>query len=296
MSGKRIPYGYQLKDGIIQADEETSQMVQEIFETYSRGIPISRLKEHIQGLELNRTKISDILRDTRYLGDENIPQMIDAVLFEMVQQRRKERLKETGKEQSYLYHKESFMLGDKIKCGECGSDYHCYKHGNTQIWDCSKRLVKGRVTCRNQRIQEEQIIQLFIRVLKKLRKQPALIRKVTIESRKNNSRIKAVEREIEIIKNSQNYEVDDLLKLIYKRASLQYEQSDDGLREYHTKKIEKLIQQQKNEETTELDTTLFHTMIKNIVIYQDGRVQFILKNGAIVEEDLSEEKKGERYE
>ncbi len=20
------------------------------------------------------------------------------------------------------------MLGDKIKCGECGSDYHCYKH------------------------------------------------------------------------------------------------------------------------------------------------------------------------
>ena len=84
MSGKRIPYGYQLKDGIIQADEETSQMVQEIFETYSRGIPISRLKEHIQGLELNRTKISDILRNTRYLGDENIPQMIDAVLFETV--------------------------------------------------------------------------------------------------------------------------------------------------------------------------------------------------------------------
>ena len=296
MSGKRIPYGYQLKDGIIEADEETGQMVQEIFETYSRGIPVARLKDYIQGLELSRTKISDILCDTRYLGDENIPQMIDAALFETVQQRRKERLKEIGKEQSYLYHKGTFMLGDKMKCGECGSNYHCYKHGNIQIWDCSRRLVRGRVTCRNQRIQEEQIMNLFIQVIKKMKKHPALIRNVTIKMRKNNTRIKAVEREIEMMKNSQNYEVDELLKLIYKRASLQYEQSDDGSREYYTKKIEKLIQQQKNQETTEPDTALFDTIIKNIVIYQDGRVQFILKNGAIVEEDLSEEKKGEQYE
>ena len=296
MSGKRIPYGYQLKDGIIEADEETSQMVQEIFETYSKGIPVSKMKDHIQGLKLHRTKISDILCDTRYLGDENIPKIIEKDLFEAVQQRRKERLKEIGKEQSYLYYKDTFMLGDKIKCGECGSDYHCYKHGKIQIWDCSRRFVKGRVTCRNQRIQEEQIINLFIKVLKKMRKQPTLIRKVTIESRKNNTRIKAVEREIEIMKNSQNYEVDDLLKLIYKRASLQYEQSDDGSREYYTKKIEKLIREQKNQETTEPDTTLFDAIIKNIVIYQEGRVQFILKNGAIVEKDLSEKKKGEQYE
>ncbi len=152
-------------------------------------------------------------------------------------------------------------------------------------------MVKGRVTCRNQRIQEEQIINLLTKVIKKLKKQPALIRKVTIESRKNNSRIKAVEREIEMMKNSQNYAVDDLLRLIYKKASLQYELSDDGSVEYYTKKIEKLIQQRKNEETTEPDTDLLDAIIKNIVIYQDGRVQFILKNGAIVEE-----KEGERYE
>ena len=287
MSGKRIPYGYQLKDGIIQLDEKTSQMVQEIFEIYNRGIPVARLKEHIQGLKLRRTKISDILRDARYLGDNNIPQMIDVALFEMVQQRRKERLKAIGKEQSYLYHKNQFLLGDKMKCGECGSDYHCYKHGNTQIWDCSRRLVKGRVTCRNQRIQEEQIIQLFMQVVEKLKKQPNIIRKVSIKTRKNNSRMKAVEREIEMMKNSQNYEVDDLLRLIYKKASLQYEQSNDGSIEYYTKKIENLIQQQKDSEITEPDTALFDTIIKNIVIYQDGRVQFILKNGAIVAEDLS---------
>lgn len=281
MGGKRIPYGYQLKDGIIQADEETSQMVQKIFEIYSRGIPVARLKDYIQGLELNRTKISDILCDTRYLGDKNIPQIIQKDLFQAVQRRRKERLKEIGKEQSYLYYKSQFLLSDKMKCGECGSDYHCYKHGNMQIWDCSRRLVKGRVTCRNQRIQEEQIIQLFMQVVEKLKKQPNIIRKVPIKTRKNNSRIKAVEREIEMMKNSQNYEVDDLLKLIYKKASLQYELSDDGSTAYYTKQIEKWIQEQKNQ-----DTDQFDAIIKKIVIYRDGRVQFILKNNSIVEESL----------
>ena len=93
MSGKRIPYGYQLKDGIIEADEETGKMVQEIFETYSRGIPVARLKDHIQGLKLHRTKISDILRDIRYLGDENIPKIIEKDLFEAVQQKKKRTLK-----------------------------------------------------------------------------------------------------------------------------------------------------------------------------------------------------------
>ncbi len=65
----------------------------EIFETYSRGIPVARLKDHIQGLKLHRTKISDILRDIRYLGDENIPKIIEKDLFEAVQQKKKRTLK-----------------------------------------------------------------------------------------------------------------------------------------------------------------------------------------------------------
>ena len=64
-----------------------------------------------------------MLSDRRYLGNEAFPQIIDQKLFEAVQQRKKERRKAIGKEQSYVYHKEQFLLGDKMKCGECGSAY-----------------------------------------------------------------------------------------------------------------------------------------------------------------------------
>ena len=287
MNGKVTVYGYQFIDGVLQSDEKQSRIVQEIFRVYNSGVPVSRLKDHIEGLEINRVRLSDMLSDRRYLGNENFPQIIDQELFEAVQQRKKERLKTIGKEQPYVYHKEQFLLGDKMKCGECGSAYHCYKHGDKQIWDCSKRIVKGRVHCRNQRIQEDQIKELFMQAVTKMKNHPEKIRKITIRKIKRNIRLQAVEHEIELLKNDSSHNIDELLKLIYKRASLQYEDFDDGGAAYYTQKIEDLIQQHKEQpEEKTFDKKLFDAIMEAITIYKDGRVVFTLKNGATMTETL----------
>ena len=286
--GKKVTvYGYRFEEGILQADKEQSRFVQEIFNVYNSGISVSRLKDHIEGLEINRVKLNDMLSDKRYLGNETFPQIIDQELFEAVQQRKKERRKAIGKEQPYIYNKEQFLLGNKMKCGECGSAYHCYKHGDKQIWDCSKRIVKGRVHCRNQRIQEDQIKELFMQAVTKMKNDPEKIRKITIHKTKRNIRLQAVEHEIELLKNDSSHNIDELLKLIYKRASLQYEDSDDGGVAYYTQKIEDLIQQHKEQsEEKTFDKKLFDAIMEAITIYKDGRVVFTLKNGATMTETL----------
>lgn len=287
MSRKVTVYGYQFIDGMLQVDEEQSRIVQEVFRVYHNGVPVSRLKDHIEGLEIHRVKLSDMLSDRRYLGNEAFPQIIEQELFEAVQQRKKERRKAVGKEQPYLYHKEQFLLGDKIKCGECGSAYHCYKHGELWRWDCSKRLVKGRVTCRNQHIQEEQSKELFMQAVIKMKNHPERLRKITVHRTRRNGRLEALEREIEMLKNSGTTEVEELLELIYKKASLQYETADDGGAAYYTKKIEDLIQQYKEQpEEKTFDKDLFDAIIEAITIYKDGRVVFTLKNGAAMTETL----------
>ena len=287
MSRKVTVYGYRFIDGNLQVDDEQSRIVQEIFRVYNSGVPVSRLKDHIERLEINRVKLSDMLSDKRYLGNETFPQIIDQELFEAVQQRKKERRKAIGKEQSYIYYKEYFLLGDKMKCGECGSEYHCYKHGEIRRWDCSKRLVKGRVTCRNQHIQEEQIKELFMQTVEDLEKPPEQIREITVYRTQRNNRIEALEREIEMLKNSNTTDVEELLGLIYKRASLLYETTDDGGAAYYTKKIEDLIQQHKEQtEEKTFDKDLFDAIIEAITIYKDGKVVFTLKNGAAMTETL----------
>ena len=287
MNRKVTVYGYQFIDDMLQTDEEQSRMVQEIFNVYNSGIPVSRLKEYIEGLEINQVKLNDMLSDKRYLGNEAFPQIINPELFEAVQHRKKERLKTIGKEQPYVYHKEQFLLGDKMKCGECGSAYHCYKHGELQRWDCSKRLVKGRVTCRNQHIQENQVKKLFMQAVGNLEKHPEQIRKITVYGSKRNIRLQAAEHEIELIKNNSDHNIDELLNLIYKRASLQYEDTDDGGAAYYTQKIEDLIQQYKEQpEEKTFNKDLFDAIIATITIYKDGRVVFTLKNGATMTEVL----------
>ena len=287
MGRKVTVYGYQFKNGILQADKEQSRFVQEIFNVYNSGISVSRLKDHIEGLEINRVKLNDMLSDKRYMGDENFPKIIEPELFEAVQQMKKERRKAIGKEQSYIYYKEYFLLGDKMKCGECGSEYHCYKHGDKQIWDCSKRIVKGRVHCRNQHIQEAQIKELFMQAVTKMKNPPEKIRKITIHKFKRNIRLQAVEHEIKLLKNDSSHNIDELLELIYKRASLQYEDSDDGGAEYYTNKIVDLLQQHKEQtEEKTFDKDLFESITQTITIYKDGRVMFTLKNGVNVTEML----------
>ena len=287
MGRKVTVYGYRFKDGILQVDKEQSKFVQEIFNVYNSGVPVSRLKDHIEGLEINRMKLNDMLSDKRYMGDENFPKIIEPELFETVQQRKKERRKAVGKEHPYIYNKEQFLLGDKMKCGECGSAYHCYKHGELRRWDCSKRLVKGRVTCRNQHIQEEQVKKLFIQAVGNLEKHPEQIRKITIHRTRRNSRLKALEREIEMLKNSSTTDIEELLRLVYKRASLLYENADDGGAAYYTQKIEDLIHQHKEQsEEKTFDKDLFDAIMEVITIYKDGRVVFTLKNGATMTETL----------
>lgn len=287
MNRKVTVYGYQFIDGMLQTDEEQSRMVQEIFRVYNSGVPVTRLKDHIEGLEINRVRLSDMLSDRRYLGNENFPQIIDQELFESVQQRKKERRKAIGKEQPYIYNKEQFLLGNKMKCGECGSAYHCYKHGELRRWDCCRRLIKGRVSCRNQHIQEEQIKELFMKTVKNLEKHPEQIREIIVHRTRRNSRIEVLEREIEMLKNSSTTEIEELLRLVYKRASLLYENADDGGEEYYTKKIENLIQQHKEQpEEKTFDKDLFDAIMEAITIYKDGRVVFTLKNGATITETL----------
>ncbi|MDY3596907.1 zinc ribbon domain-containing protein [Anaerotignum sp.] len=287
MNRKITVYGYQFIEGMLQADEEQSRMVQEIFRVYNSGVPVSRLKDHIEGLEIHRVKLSDMLSDKKYLGNEVFPKIIDQELFEAVQKRKEERRKAIGKEQPYIYNKDQFLLGDKMKCGECGSAYHCYKHGELRRWDCSKRLVKGRVACRNQRIQEEQVKELFMQVVGNLEKHPEQIRKITVYGSKRNILLQAAEHEIELLKNNSDHNIDELLNLIYKRASLQYEDTDDGGAAYYTKKIEDLIQQHKEQpEEKTFDKDLFDAIIEAITIYKDGRVVFTLKNGAAMTETL----------
>ena len=126
-----------------------------------------------------------------------------------------------------------------------------------------------------------------MKTVKNLEKHPEQIREIIVHKTRRNSRIEALEHEIEMLKNSSTTEIEELLGMIYKRASLLYENADDGGAEYYTQKIEDLIQQYKGQlEEKTFDKDLFDAIIEAITIYKDGRVVFTMKNRATITETL----------
>lgn len=235
----RIPYSYTLDNGNIIVDEWTGNIVREVFEKFCDGVYVAKLKEHVQGLDRNRHKINSILSDRRYLGTDFFPEIISSEMFEKAQKIKANRLKSVGKEKKYDADKESCIFSSKIICGECGNEFHRYKHGDTIQWECSNQKANGRIHCQNMCVLDEQLIQSFMRVERKLIKHPDLLDNKNSGSRKTviSGRYKAVDREIKKAEASQKlYEADEMIHMIYRRAALLYEVSEADDYQYYTKK------------------------------------------------------------
>ena len=227
MATRRLPYGYRFDGTTIIIDDIEGKVVKEIYELFCDGVYITKIKNYIKNFEMSRHKVKRILEDEVYIGINDLPPIIDEDLFETAQKIKNQRLNEIGKNQdkSYSYAKENFK--DKIFCGECGADYHRYKRGEEYIWNCSHKVFKRKVCCKNISLSDEQIENIWSRIVNKINKNPNLLQPQKTISNKNLGRYNALDKEIKMVETGKKeYTQEELIKLIYKRASVMYEMSD----------------------------------------------------------------------
>ncbi len=299
----RIPYGYQISSGIAEIDETAGTYVKRLFTDYTSGIPQYKLPESLRsyavenGWEppaISQEMLKKILTDPRYLGDEMYPRLIEEAVFQQAQEVRAERIRKIGKDQKYMSfaEKEKFLLHDKIVCGECGKVFNRYKRKQGKknrifVWDCSGRLADSRIACYNIRLTDEQVQHAFLCIANRLKDQPKLLElppKKTIQQ--ESTRLKGINKQIQRMEQQKNPDAEEWIRLIFKRASLQYEAAEADRQKipYHTEKIREALKHTKD--MTAFQEELFLTLTDRIVAYRDGRLKFILKNGAEIEYTL----------
>ena len=265
MTTRRLPYGYRFDGTTIIIDDIEGKVVKEIYELFCEGVYITKIKNYIKNFDMSRYKVKRILEDDVYIGINDLPQIIDEDLFETAQKIKNQRLREIGKNQDkpYSYVKENFE--NKIVCGECGADYHRYKRGEEYIWNCSHKVFKRKVCCKNISLSDEQIENIWSRIVDKINKNPNLLQPQKTISNKNLGRYNALDREIKLAETGEKeYSQEELIKLIYKRASVMYEMSD------YKEEIEKI------------DITALY----KITVYKNGKIKIKLKNGVEIEEKI----------
>ena len=295
---RHMPIGYSLIDGKIVIDFEKAEVVQKIFSEYLNGASLIAIAKKLTAAGLlngnnkpnwNHGSVGRILENTKYLGDSMYPQIIDKVTFELVQQQRKSKNKKLGRTSQINIRKNQSIFTSKLKCGECGENYGKYTHhagrpSEKSSWRCKRYIYQNRVHCRNLFLTGKEIENIFISATNKiLSRMWILDKEKKKEQPKINMEIRKLEERIKELEDEKQFSSKELAELVFKRAKAYYNISTIDDYDYKTKKMkEELLDK---EILTEFNEELFINIIKEIIIYKNGKIQVEYINGIMMEED-----------
>ncbi|MEA5093357.1 MAG: recombinase family protein [Sedimentibacter saalensis] len=303
---RHMPHGYKIEDGKVIFDDEKAAVIKKIFEEYHKGSSLHGIAKELTNAGFlnannkpnwNHGSVGKILQNIKYVGDGFYPQLIDKETFESVQKRRKKKEQKLGRTLQPNSMKNQSLYSNKLVCGECGDVYrkyieHAGRPSEKSNWKCKRYIYQNRVHCRNLFLTEKDIETAFISATNKIlsrkwtldkdkKKEPP---RITLEIRKLEERIKEIEEE-------EHFSSKELSELIFKRAKAYYSIAKIDDYDYNTEKTKQALGEK--EQLTEFEEDIFISIIKQIVIYKDGRIIVEFINGITMEEDYEKIRKDE---
>ena len=202
-SGKFItckaPFGYQLKDGMLEVYEPEANIIRMIFDRYLEGQNIDEIVEAVTELGVptrdgndhwSHTTVTYILRNERYVGDSLLQKKYttDTLPYQLkinrgereqyfisdshppiIDRRTFDAVTELLNRRSFKVEKRTASpLTLKIICGSCGTPFRRVVCNHKTYWVCRKHF-KNKDNCPVMQIPEEEVHAAFLRVYHKLR-------------------------------------------------------------------------------------------------------------------------------
>ncbi len=151
---RKILYGYQISDGVLTIQSQEAKVVKRIFASYLDGMFQWEIAASLNadGLlysqsrpEWSKFRISFILKNPRYMGEDDYPVLVDGETFCTVQERiRKQHRKRTSQDRPVL------RLRGKLYCQHCGGrlkrDFGGYKRSDTLYLQCEQCESRAVIT------------------------------------------------------------------------------------------------------------------------------------------------------
>lgn len=305
------PYGYVVNfKGKKEVDEDKAKIVQLIYQKYIEGMNRYAITSYLSEKQILRPRgdnyawqnsmVRRILEDERYLGNGKFPPLISKEIFEMAKQQReleKKRIEE--RRTPGCLPEKKYPFTGFIVCGHCGCNYRRgtqSKNKKTRkiSWKCARYIEKGVVNCKyGGNIYEEVLETVCIRAYNRIINDISLIynrinEEVVVndnEVEKLNVLITETISSLKQAKTSDVKEVEETLNiLLAKRVRIEWTQNRLDLTPYETEKIKKHFEKYPTPMNS-FDEIRFKTIFEKIVPMKPGKLQLILRNGTVINED-----------
>lgn len=139
---RTVPFGYAVEKGkkVIVADE--AAVIIEVYEHYCSGETFKQIADSLtaRGVKYlendsqwNKNNVAHLIDDSRYLGNEEYPQIVPEELYERVRTCREGRSAKKAE-----LHSDIKLIKDKLVCGQCGKPFSRKNKWKTrEKWICS---------------------------------------------------------------------------------------------------------------------------------------------------------------
>ncbi len=194
----RFMYGYRIKKGIIQIQEDEAQIVRMIFKDYIEGMGTTLIANKLRSMNIpklrggiwNGERVGDIIKNEKYAGNAllqkkyvkdhltkslvfykgNLPMYYaegthPAIIDEETFQKAKEIMSRNSEKYSGKKEKIKYPFTSKIICGICGKKYKHKVKNNKALWICSTYWKYGKSSCPSKQIPEDILISLSTEIL-----------------------------------------------------------------------------------------------------------------------------------
>ena len=141
-----LPFGYTIRNGQTVIDQQEAETVRGIFTAYIHGASLKEIAEDLTAKNIpytertcvwDKARISRILENAKYTGDEEFETIIDENIYEeAVAVKSARRWNQAAQESEGIR-----QIRDRVRCGQCGAPM--LRHIN------SKRAVRESWTCSN---------------------------------------------------------------------------------------------------------------------------------------------------
>lgn len=295
---RHVPLGYHIQNGKAEIEPETANLVREIFDTYLAGTSTYRIAKDFtrRGIlnashkpSWNHGSIGKILENRKYIGDEFYPPLIEQSIFEQVQSRRMQRVKDLGRAAQPNSFANQSVWSSMLVCGECGQPYRKYKEkGKPPKWRCKHYVYRNRVYCRNRFLSEEQLEQAFIQAINQVIGNPAYLNSDFKELPLTESPAeRKLTTQINNLLAEPSCDAQEVKRLAFQRAAEQYRNICIDDRAYQNEKTADALSGVGIQ--TACDLILLEKTIGKIVVQKHTGLEFYLKNGRSITIPIKEE-------
>lgn len=153
MKNRTLPYGYCCKDGVIVIEPQESKVLKRIFAAYLDGSSMLTIAEQLNREKIeyrggvtgwNKGRLKHLIDNTKYLGTEVYPPIIDRATYEKIQKAKHGRNTQKNMDKT----QDIFKLTVPVRCPSCG-DRMRRRHDSRckcqERWTCENKDCRLRI-------------------------------------------------------------------------------------------------------------------------------------------------------